>query len=150
MGSSPEETVQKFLQAISELQSSVQNIQSSQQTGGSLAADTKSLGYNKEIDDTGTDEAHKGKTFNDAEMWTINKKLLVEREQGDVRKSGDYDRSLKEIELKTAQIELARKEHDFATKQHMDALQFRVAEHAELAKHIFNMHSLGVKVPVSE
>ena len=145
-----EETVQKFLQAISELQSSVQNIQSSQQTGGSLAADTKTLAYTKEIDDTGTDEAHKGKIFNDAEMWTINKKLLVEREQAVVQKTFDYDRALKEVDLQAAQIELARKEHDFANQQKLDALQLRVAEHAELAKHIFNMHSLGVKAPVSE
>lgn len=141
MATLSEETIQKLLQQVEkgDLQSALQTLQTAQQTGGSLSADSKGLGYEKVIDDIGTDEAFKSKTFGDAEMWGINKKLLVAREQSEAQKSFDYDKALKEIELKSAQVELARKEHGFAHQQKLDNLQVRVAEQAELVKTMLNV-----------
>lgn len=141
MATLSEETIQKLLQQVEkgDLQSALQTLQSAQQTGGSLAADTKGLGYEKVVDDIGTDEAFKSKTYGDSEMWGLNKKLLTEREQATAQRSADYDKALKEIEIKTAQLELARKEHDFAHQQKLDSLQARVAEQSELIKHMINV-----------
>jgi len=131
-------------------QTAEQVAQAIQQTGGSLAADKKALGYTDVTEDTQTDEAFRGKTFTDAEMWGINKKFLVEREQSSAQKSHDFDKSHKEIELAAAKIELARKQSDFNVTEQLRAIAVSEAQQAATIKHMLNLEYAKFNAAVSE
>ena len=147
-----DEQIQKIIQdaQAAAQQAVAQALQAAQQTGGSLSADKKTLGVTDVTEDTQTDEATRGKTYVDSEMWGINKKLLVEREQSSSQKSFDYDRSLKEIEIKTAQLELARKESDFSHQEQLKAIAVSEAQQAALVKHLTNLEYAKFNAAVSE
>ena len=136
-----DEQVQKIIQdaQAAAQQAAAQVLQAAQQTGGSLAADKKVLAHESTTEDTQTDEHIKGKSFNDAEMWVLNKKLLTEREQATAQKAFDYDVALKEIEVAAAKIELARKQSDFNHAEQLKAIAVSEAQQAALIKHFVNV-----------
>lgn len=151
----PELTDQQIQKIIQDAQAAAQQVaaqalQAAQQTGGSLAADKKVLGTTVVTEDTQTDEATRGKTYVDSEMWGLNKKLLTEREQDTARKSFDYDKALKEIELKTSQLELARKQADFNHAEQLKAIAISEAQQAAVIKHLVNLEYTKFNAAVSE
>lgn len=139
-----EQSISQKLQALD------QALQAAQQTGGSLSADKKVLASTDVTEDTQTDEHIRGKSYNDAEMWTLNKKLLTEREQSNAQKSQDYDQSLKEIEVAAAKIELARKQSDFNHSEQLKAIAVSEAQNLAAFKHILNMEYAKFNAAVSE
>lgn len=139
------EVKQSVAQQIAE-----QVLQAAQQTGGSLSADKKVLGSTVVTEDTQTDEHIRGKSYNDAEMWTLNKKLLTAREQSEAQKSHDYDISLKEIEVAAAKVELARKQSDFNHSEQLKAIAVSEAQQLAAFKHILNLEYAKFNAAVSE
>lgn len=104
--------IQKAIsQGIQELK---QGIQGSTQEKSSVV---DSVTQNKQ-EETNTGEAHRGKTYVDAELWGYNKKALVE-------KSSDFDRSKKAIELIRDQLAISEEQAIVAknkTLQHVEAM----------------------------
>ncbi len=139
-----EQSISQKLQALD------QALQAAQQTGGSLSADKKVLGYEHISEDIGTDEAYKAGTFATSELWNLDKKILAEREQATAQKSHDYDKSLKEIEVAAAKIELARKQSDFNHAEQLKAIAISEAQQAATFKHILNMEYAKFNAAVSE
>lgn len=125
------QAAQDAKQIAQEVSQSVQNIKGSQQEKSSMT-ETKQEEIN-------SGEGFRHQVFVDSQLWALNKKLLSASEQSERTRSIDLDRELKEIEVKTAQVELARKEHNFANQQKLDNLSLRKAEDAETFKHILNM-----------
>lgn len=144
--------IQKLIQDVQAAaqQAANQVLQAAQQTGGSLAADSKILSVEKDVVDIGADEAFKSKTYGDAEMWGINKKLLVEREQASAQKALDFDNAHKQIELAAAKIELARKQSDFSTTEQLRAIAVSEAQQAATIKHMLNLEYAKFNAAVSE
>lgn len=144
--------IQKLIQDVQAAaqQAANQVLQAAQQTGGSLAADSKILSVEKDIVDINVDEAFKSKTYVDSELWTIDKKLLVEREQASAQKSFDFDKAHKEIELAAAKIELARKQSDFSTTEQLRAIAVSEAQQAANFKHLLNLEYAKFNAAVSE
>lgn len=141
--------VRQVTQAVTQ-QVVEQTLQAAQQTGGSLSSDKKVLGATDVTEDTQTDEAIRGKTYVDSEMWGIDKKLLVEREQASAQKSFDFDKAHKEIELASAKIELARKQSDFNVTEQLRAIAVSEAQQAATFKHILNMEYAKFNAAISE
>lgn len=139
------EVKQSVAQQIAE-----QALQAAQQTGGSLSADKKVLGATVVTEDTQTDEAIRGKTYIDSEVWGVDKKLLVEREQSNAQKSFDYDKAHKEIELAAAKIELARKQSDFNITEQLRAIAVSEAQQSANFKHLLNLEYAKFNAAVSE
>jgi hypothetical protein len=106
-------TLQKIMQEAQSAmqQAASQVLQAAQETGGSLSADKKVLGTTDIDHDTDTDEAVKGKTYNDSEMWGLNKKMLVER-------SADFALAHQAIEIGRSRAQAAK----FDTIQHVEAM----------------------------
>lgn len=127
-----------------------QALQQAQQTGGSLSSDKKVLGSTDVTEDTQTDEHIRGKSYNDAEMYAVNKKLLVEREQSTAQKSHDFDLALKEIQVAEAKIELARKQSDFNHQEQLKAIAVSEATQASIIKHFVNLEYTKFNAAVSE
>lgn len=92
----------------SQLEQALQSVQGSQQEKSSMT-ETKQEEIN-------TGEAHRAATFTDRELWGFNKKMLAAKEM-------EYDLSLKALQIKDKEIEVARKEHDFAIQQQLDHLK---------------------------
>lgn len=117
-----EEVQQIVQQAVEQATQQVgeQLLQAAQQTGGSLSSDQKNLGYQKFIEDTGTDEANKIAQFQDMRAWGFNYKALIED-------SRDYDRAKKFFELERERIELARNQSEANKKSTMDHVESIVA-----------------------
>lgn len=125
------ELVKQIAQQLGQ-QIAEQTLQAAQQTGGSLSADKKVLGADYVTEDTGSDEAVKGKTYVDSELWGFNKKSLVEKSQ-------DFDRSHKALEIQREQIRLIE-DRAIASKnaslQHVEAIMAL----ANAYSHLQNVH----------
>lgn len=134
------QSVQGVAQSVTE-----QIIQATQQTGGSLAADKKVLGIEDISHDIGTDEAFKTQTANSADMWTLNKKILVASELLERNRSIDYHTALKALELKEQQLNLAEREAKLRKQATLDAIEASEREQAAFLKHAFNTLSLDFR-----
>ena len=119
-----DEQVSKLIQNVQSAEQFVQEakqlLASAQQTGGSLAADTKSLGIENIRQDIKVDEAYERGVFNDSSMYAFN------------------DKSLKAIEIKQKELDIQRQQHDFGIKQQLDAIMISERENASLIKHLVN------------
>lgn len=141
--------VRQVTQAVTQ-QVAEQVTQAAQQTAGSMAADKKILGYTSNTEDTQTDEAVRGKTYTDSEMWGFNKKLLVASEQTERQRSLDHESAVKALELKERQLAVAEREAKLRQQASLDNLHLRSAEQAELIKHMSNHLHLDFRATVNE
>lgn len=117
-------TQQSSQQVAEAVQQAMQKIQGSQQEKSSMT-ETKQEEIN-------TGEAHRAAIFSDKEMWSFNKKALVERSQ-------DYDLALKSVQLAERQLELEEKLHDFAHKRKLDHVEAMAAQQANVFNTAINM-----------
>lgn len=92
----------------SQLEQALQSVQGSQQEKSSMT-ETKQEEIN-------TGEAHRAATFTDRELWGFNKKMLAAKEL-------EFDLLQKSLQVKDQQLEIARKEHNFAVQQQLDHLK---------------------------
>lgn len=113
-----EEVQQVVQQAVEQATQQVgeQLLQAAQQTGGSLSSDQKNLGYQKFIEDPGTDEANKLAVLTNTRAWDHNVKSLVED-------SRDYDKAKKYLDLEKERIEVARNQSEANKKSTMDHVE---------------------------
>lgn len=135
-----QQAVQQTTQSVTE-----QVIQATQQTGGSLAADTKVLGVENFSHDIGTDEAFKTQSVNSADMWTLNKKLLVASELTERTRSADLNSILNGLNIKEQQLNIAEREAKLRKQAALDAIEVSEREQAAFLKHAFNTLSLDFR-----
>lgn len=135
------------LQATQQIAQSVteQVIQSTQQTGGSLAADKKVLGYEGISHDIGTDEGFNSKSLNDAEMWTNNKKQLVASELTERIRSIDHNTALKSLEIKERQLAIDEREAKIRLQASLDAIAVSERQNAAVINHLANTLSIDFR-----
>lgn len=127
-----------------------QSLSQGQQTGGQFQADKKVVGHEDVSHDVGVDEATSADLVTNKRLWDWNSKLLAASEQSERVKTHDYDISLKSHQLKIAELELARKEHDFAIKQQLDQIAVSEAQQASVIKHIVNSSIVEAQFPVRD
>ena len=147
---SAQQDAQEAKQIAQDVSQSVQDAkQTVQGTTQEKSSVVDSVTQNKQ-EEIGYGEATRHQMFVDDQLWGVDKKHIAASEQSERVRSIDLDRELKEIEVKTAQIELARKEHNFAHSQKLDSLQIRSSEQAELFKHALNLEYAKFNSAVSE
>lgn len=144
MAMSRQEVEQIVQQAV---QSSLEQVL---QTSGQFQADKKAIGYTANTEDTQTDEAIRGKTYNDSEMWSVNKKMLVASEQTERNRSIDFDSKLKSIELKEKELAIAEREAKLRKQATLDAIEVSEREQASLLKHFANHLHMDFRAAVNE
>ena len=113
-----EEVQQIVQQAVEQAtqQAAEQVLQAAQQTGGSLSSDQKNLGYQKFIEDPGTDEANKLAVYSGTRQWNFNDKALIED-------SRDYDKAKKYLDLQREAINVARDQSEANKKSTFDHIE---------------------------
>jgi len=109
--------------AISQgVQAAKQAVQGSQQEKASFVSEQD------KYEETNTGEAHRGKTYVDAELWGYNKKALVE-------KSFDFDRSKKAFELEREALAVSEERASVAkvkTLQHVESMMGLLNVYAQI------------------
>ena len=120
-----------------------QTLQAAQQTGGSLRADKKVLGADYVTEDTGSDEAVKGKTYVDSELWGANKKLIFAHEL-------DTQRALNQLAIKERQLQVDEREAKLRHQAQLDAIATSEAQQSLNFKHILNMEYAKFNAAISE
>ena len=141
---SREEVMQIVQQAV---QASVEQVL---QTSGQFQADKKAIGYVSETEDTQTDEATRGKTFTDSEMWGVNKKLVVASEMTERSRSLDFDSKLKSLELKEKELAIAEREAKLRKQATLDAIEVSEREQASVLKHMLNTWVMDFRTAASD
>lgn len=125
-------------------------VQQVMQTAGQLQADKKALSYVNETEDTQTDEAIRGKTYTDSEMWGINKKLLVASEMTERHRSLDFDNELKALQIKEKELAVAEREAKLRKQAALDAIEVSEREQTSLLKHMSNHLHLDFRAAINE
>lgn len=120
------------------------------QTSGQFQADKKMLGYAADTEDTQTDEAIRGKSFTDSEMWGLNKKFLVASELTERTRSADFDSKLKALELKEKELNIAEREAKLRKQATLDAIEVSEREQSSLLKHFANHLHMDFRATVNE
>lgn len=111
-------------QAVAQgIQAEKQGIQGSQQD--------KNVYSENKFEETYVGEAFQNKAFNDSELWTLNKKLVTEREQKSAQDAHDFDLKLKALELKEKELAVAEREAKLRHQAKLDSIE--VNERANLA-----------------
>jgi len=109
---------QAAAQAIQSVDQAVQEMKSSLQAAGMISKDQSggkaTLGIEDITHDIGADEAYTASLVGLTRVWNWNDKALAE-------------------------LELAKKQHDFAHKQKLDSLELREAQDHAFAKHCLDM-----------
>jgi len=124
-------------------QSVAQSVQAAQQTGGSLEADKKVLGTTDVTEDTQTDEAIRGKSFVDSELWGANKKLLFSDELNN-------QRLLTSLSIKEKELQVAEREAKLRVQAQLDHIAVTAATNAGIFNHAINMEYAKFNAAVSE
>jgi predicted GIY-YIG superfamily endonuclease len=120
------------------------------QTSGQFQADKKMLGFTSNTEDTQTDEAIRGKSYTDSEMWGVNKKLVVASEMTERSRSIDHDKALKALEIKEKELAIAEREAKLRKQAAFDAIEVSEREQASLLKHMSNHLHLDFRATVQE
>ena len=121
-----QQQVKQIEQAVSQgIQAEKQGIQGSQQEK------TSAVHSEKLFEETFVGEAFQNKAYNDGELWTLNKKLVTEREQKAAQDANSYDLNLKALELKEKELAIAEREAKLRHQAKLDSIE--VNERANLA-----------------
>ena len=137
--------IQQMIQQVT--QTAIEQVM---QTSGQFQADKKMLGFTSNTEDTQTDEAIRGKTFTDSEMWGLNKKLLVASELTERSRSGDHDNALKSLIIKEKEMALAEREAKMRKQATLDSMEISEREQASLLKHFSNHLHLDYRATIQE
>lgn len=131
-----QEQLQNVAQAVQGVNQAVQEMKSSLQAAGMLSKDQSggktTLGVEDITHDIGADEAYTAAVVSNTRVWNWNEKALAE-------------------------LELSKKQHDFAIQQQLDQvkiarenLALREAEDHALVKHLVNLEYTKFNAAVSE
>ena len=131
-------------QAVEQILQSMGQLQAQSQTSKA------NLGYTANTEDTQTDEAVRGKTYTDSEMWGINKKFLVASELTERHRSIDFDDNLKTIQIKEKELAIAEREAKLRKQASLDAIEISEREQSSLLKHMSNHLHLDFRAAVNE
>ena len=137
--------IQQMIQQVT--QTAIEQVM---QTSGQFQADKKMLGFTSNTEDTQTDEAIRGKTFTDSEMWGLNKKLLVASELTERSRSSDHDNALKSLIIKEKEMALAEREAKMRKQATLDSMEISEREQASLLKHFSNHLHLDYRATIQE
>lgn len=143
-------TTEEFNTLLRKIEVLSQNITQATQSGGQLGTTKSSLGTEDVTHDVDSDESFKADNINLARLWNFNNKLVAASELSERVKTHDYDLALKEIQLATAKLELARKEQTLLHDRKLNSLELREAENAALIKHIANAAVVEAQFPVRD
>jgi hypothetical protein len=134
--------VRQVTQAVTQ-QVVEQTLQAAQQTGGSLSADKKVLGSTDVTEDTQTDEAIRGKSYVDSELWGGNKKLLFSDELNN-------QRALNALAIKEKELQIAEREIKLKLQAQLDHIAVTAATNAGIFNHALNMEYAKFNAAISE
>ena len=137
--------IQQMIQQVT--QTAIEQVM---QTSGQFQVDKKMLGFTSNTEDTQTDEAIRGKTFTDSEMWGLNKKLLVASELTERSRSSDHDNALKSLIIKEKEMALAEREAKMRKQATLDSMEISEREQASLLKHFSNHLHLDYRATIQE
>lgn len=140
-----DQQIQKIIQdaQAAAQQAVAQAIQTAQQTGGSLSADKKVLGTTDVTEDTQTDEAIRGKTYVDSELWGANKKLVFSDELNN-------QRALNALAIKEKELQIAEREIKIKLQAQLDHIAVTAATNAGIFNHALNMEYAKFNAAISE
>lgn len=130
------QSAQAIEQAVQAAKQSVQG--STQEKASQVISESKQEEIN-------TGEAHRSNVYTQTRLWDFDVKQIAASEQSERSHSLDYDNAMKEILIKTKEVELARKEYDFAHTQKLASIELRSSEQAELVKHMLNVGTVDFR-----
>jgi len=126
-----QQQVKQIEQAVSQgIQAEKQGVQGSQQEKGTYAEN--------KFEETYVGESFQNKAFNDSEMWTLNKKLLTEREQKSAINTIDFDLKLKTLELKEKELAIAEREAKLRHQAKLDSIEVSERNNLAIMTHFTN------------
>ncbi|MCB0749539.1 MAG: hypothetical protein KDC90_18925 [Ignavibacteriae bacterium] len=109
-----------------------QTVQGTQQEKASFVSEEN------KFEETYVGEAFQNKAYNDGEMWTVNKKLITEREQKAALDANAFDLKLKNLELKEKELAVAEREAKLRHQTKLDSIEVNERNNLATITHLAN------------